>query len=173
MEIMIDIETLGTRPGSVITQIGVAQFDKVKIQNSWSSFVAVDPQVERGAKIDVDTLRWWLARPEGLANQLAKRPISTTKPEHVLQELSDLVRPCVGVWANSPSFDLVLLEDLYRRFEMPVPWQYAQARDQRTALVMRGYTRASDVLKSNPDKAHDAGYDARYQAEVIRRILWT
>lgn len=173
MEVMIDIETLGTRPGSVITQIGVARFDKVKVQSSWSGYVSIDEQLEKGAKLDIDTLRWWAASPQGLAAQLAKRPISTTSVAYVLEQLDNQVRGCIGVWANSPSFDLVLLEDLYNRFERPLPWKYTQQRDQRTALVMRGFKRASEVLQCDQQLAHDAGYDARYQAEVIRRLLWT
>lgn len=63
MHIMIDVETLGTRPGSVVTNIGVCAFDIEA--DGWADpglEIGLNPQeqIDLGFKVDWDTIRWWM-----------------------------------------------------------------------------------------------------------------
>ena len=61
--VMIDLETLGTKADSVIISIGAVKFDLDSEQmddNGFYASVSIDSNLERGRKIDEDTLLWWL-----------------------------------------------------------------------------------------------------------------
>jgi hypothetical protein len=166
---MIDIESLGTRPGSVVTQIGWATFGRGEIPVAGSFRFSVDEQLAAGAVMDIDTLRWW-SKQAGFADQLAAYRLPSM--EESLRHVAGELKGAQYYWANSPNFDMVLLEDTFRRFDVQVPWKYSQLRDMRTALMMRGYSRAGDVMPPDRNRQHDAEYDALYQAQVMTRVLW-
>ena len=169
MHVMIDIETLGTAPGSAITQIAAVRFDDEKVYEPWSIYVSIDEQCSRGASIDIDTTRWWSERPEEFKRQINKLTANGVK--YSLGRLAEEVRGCSHIWANSPNFDIVLLEDLYRRFEVKIPWSHKQLMDMRTACFMRGYSSGSKVIEPDQTRQHDAAYDAWYQANVVQKLL--
>jgi hypothetical protein len=169
---MLDIETLGTRPGSVILSIGAVPFTFEGGPDESRGFHVVLPvqeQLDMGAAIDASTLLWWLKDGRGPVLRTLLNPSSALAD--VMQGLI-LLRQFLAadgdapIWANSPSFDLVLLEDLMRRFSFEVPWRYYRARDVRTWLEACGFSRSSDVLPA-PEGAHDALVDAIYQARVV------
>src|ERR1700685_2647763 len=72
--IMLDLETLGTRPGSAIRSVGAAAFDldgtdkpagptfykKVKSMSCWVA----------GLTVDQDTLDWWSRQPQEVQDEL-------------------------------------------------------------------------------------------------------
>ena len=57
---MLDIEALGSKPGSVILSIGAVKFAGGKILHEF--YRRIDPQscIDAGLKIDVDTVMWWM-----------------------------------------------------------------------------------------------------------------
>lgn len=61
--IMVDIETLGTKPYSAIIGIGAAYFDPRRNSVLDSFHVTIDPELaqKRGFRLDAGTVSWWLA----------------------------------------------------------------------------------------------------------------
>lgn len=172
-EVMIDIETLGTSPGSVILQIGACTFTQHELgPHRWCHSLPLGPQLAAGATIDAGTLTWWSSpdRLDGYRTLLEHCAAADPVVGHTLGRLSDWLREVGGsqvlVWANSPAFDLVLLEDLCRRFDVIPPWSYRNFRDYRTALRIYGYESERDVLPP-PEGRHHALTDAVYQAQVL------
>jgi len=162
---MIDIETLGTDPGCVIVSIGAVRFD-LEHGVTDSLFVSVDPESCQalGMEIDAGTLAWWLDQPAEAREQLT----GGETLEHALQELRLFLSDVDEVWANSPSFDLAILEHVY---DVAVagdpPWQFWEQRDYRTLR---------ETLPDWPDREHsgtehDALDDARHQAECLVEAL--
>lgn len=171
MDYMIDIETLGTKPGSIIASIGVVEFDAregyLNRKMLWA--LQIEPQVERGFVMEVGTVLWWM-------KQSTEAKLSTFYPEvawsleAALHELDQFIARGVSgkqytVWANSPTFDLAHLEHAYAVHEMEHPWTYKQPRDCRTLFD------ATDFNYSNwsvgRGVAHDALEDARVQALAV------
>lgn len=156
---MIDIETLGTAPGSVILSIGAVTFDAEAGTLGAEFYSAIDPQsaVDAGLRMDVSTLKWWMTQSDD-----ARRAVfAGNQPlDCVLREFGDFVRKVDAsrVWAKPPSFDLVLLEAAFQACRLHVPWHYRSLRDVRTLLDITG-TRATYV-----GTAHNALDDARSQA---------
>jgi len=58
MNLMIDLETLGTIPGSAILTIGACFFDQV-IGHQFYKPVSLKSQIRYGFTIDPETINWW------------------------------------------------------------------------------------------------------------------
>jgi len=63
--IMIDLETLGTHPNSVIVQIGAVVFDPERgaVGYEFSENVDIQSCLDLGLECDGPTLEWWFGRP--------------------------------------------------------------------------------------------------------------
>ncbi|WP_242219999.1 3'-5' exonuclease [Shinella zoogloeoides] len=156
---MIDIETLGAAPGSVILSIGAVTFDAETGALGADFYSAIDPQsaVDAGLRMDVSTLKWWMTQSDDARHAVfaGSQPLDCA-----LREFSDFAHGADAsrVWAKPPSFDLVLLEAAFQACRLHVPWHYRSLRDVRTLLDFTG-TRPTYV-----GTAHNALDDARSQA---------
>lgn len=121
MHVMIDIESLGTKPGAVVASIGAVVFQptyREPIGRSCSSTIDIADAQKHGLTIDADTVEWWMRQSDAAR-------ASTFKGEWHLDEalahLSAFVDEArvfstegsLRIWAHSPSFDLALLEAAY------------------------------------------------------------
>lgn len=158
-DLMIDIETLGTAPGSVILSIGAVAFDAETGEFGEEFYAAIDPQsaVASGLTIDVSTVLWWMEQSE----EARKAAFSGERLlGWALGEFGDYVRRVEAsrVWAKPPSFDLVLLESAFRACRTPIPWHYKTPRDCRTLFDLTG------AVQPDVGTAHNALDDAKSQA---------
>ena len=160
--VMLDIETVGTEPGAAIASIGAVRFDTDGVDGEFFESVDIESCQAYGLQIEADTLAWWLEQSEAARDQL-----------HGGNELDDALKKLTRfvdgrtVWANSPAFDVVLLEAAYDAVDRPTPWRYYRCRDYRTLR---------ETLDTWPDReqesvAHDALADARYQAECLIELV--
>lgn len=176
MQLMLDIETLGTAPGSVIIEIAAVPFNFGKTTRIEDAdkvirvFPDIAAQLQLGMTIDPGTVQWWTSDPQRLQlfaasmNQPVRLPL-----DYVANFLNDAWQrwACVALWANSPSFDVVLLEDLYRRVNVKPAWAYHQTRDLRTLIWATGHERSRELVPA-PALQHDALADCRYQIQVAQ-----
>lgn len=166
-DLMIDIETLGTAPGSVILSIGAVAFDAVTGEFGEEFYAAIDPQyaVAAGLTTDISTVKWWMTQSDDARRAAfgGDRLLGAT-----LSEFGDYVRRinATRVWAKPPSFDLVLLEAAFQATGISIPWHYRTPRDVRTLLDISGTTAQTGV-----GVAHNALDDAKSQAvDVINAV---
>jgi hypothetical protein len=85
-------------------------------------------------------------------------------------EATALISAADVVWAQGANFDFPILEALYDRFEVPVPWKFWVARDTRSvyheAEVLAGWDRkAFDATREGTH--HDALDDCRHQIAAL------
>lgn len=121
-DIMVDIETLGVKPGQVIMSIALVCFDpfsdKIFGQRKWN--VDIRPQV-RGVvdAIDPDTLLWWLKEAPRLLDKQLQEP---TMPVHVAKYLTDTYKHFnihhkdAYWWGHGKEFDLMHLQNFVKRW---------------------------------------------------------
>mgnify|MGYP006408929027 CR=1 FL=1 len=64
MHIMIDLETMGTRPDAPIISIGAVAFDANGPLDSFYAGVNLGSSVNSGAKIDASTVLWWMQQSD-------------------------------------------------------------------------------------------------------------
>lgn len=165
---MLDLETLATRPNSVILTLGAVKFNPYDLnQEPFSPIYLkpnVDAQIELGRAVSEDTLNWWLNQDENIRND----SMSLDDRIDLNNFISEINRYCVGVdrvWCHGPVFDIAILEDLYFQLTIPRPWSYGQIRDSRTLFDLIG-----DPRNEEQNHVHNALADSFYQAIAVQKV---
>ena len=161
---MIDIETLGTEPGCVVLSIGACRFDpREGVDQRETYYEEIDRVSARnaGLEVDPDTLDWWQGQDPDL------RPFDgDTTLWEALFNLTEFLDGAEQYWANSPSFDLKILEAAYKAVDLSPPWRYWEWRDVRT---IRDLPAAVEVSQNG--REHHALDDAIHQAREVSLTL--
>jgi exodeoxyribonuclease VIII len=126
--------------------------------------VDADEQIAKGREVQEDTLKWWMDQAEDIREEALGETDRVTV-EYMYRELN---RICVGVnsiWAQGPVFDIAILENIYRQYGWPVPWQFWQIRDSRTLFGVHG-----DPRVKGREGHHNALADCVYQAQGVQQI---
>ena len=174
--VMVDIETLSTKKNAVIVSIGAVRFDPratleepVKLPNWFYSIVGVPSQQHR--HIEPSTLSWWFKQNESARKAVEEALVCREHYTAALDRFAEWL--LVGgepqaIWANSPSFDLVILRDAFENTELrgstprTCPWSFRAERDFRTLR------RLFPGTGSGACNAHNALADAAWQARTTQ-----
>jgi hypothetical protein len=156
--VMIDIETLGTRPGDTILSIGAVKFTAEEgITEEF--YVTIDPETCKaaGLRAQKSTLEWWEKQSPEARAAAFKGEVSLNV---ALTKLTMWMPPLdsVLVWGNGANFDNTLVAAAYRAMKMDVPWHYWNDRCYRTIANMFLKTRVERV-----GTGHHALDDAKTQ----------
>ena len=164
---MIDLETLGVNPDSVIITVGAIKFnpfDNVEPHNPLYLRCDIEEQSENlNRKIDDNTMKWWSKQPQEIQDE-AFGDHERVGSDELTKQLN---KWCVGldyIWCQGPTFDFVILQDLYKNLGKPVPWNFWQIRDSRTLFNML----PQDPRKKIQQSAHNALADCYYQAKCVQ-----
>jgi hypothetical protein len=161
VDVMIDIETLGTTPGSAILSIGAVMFGPAGLGEEFYAPISLASCTEAGLTIDPGTVAWWMKQSDA-ARAAAFRdnaePLAAVLEQFTCWlNLVEAEKP----WAQGANFDPPLLEAAYRACGMTPPWKFWNVRDTRTLYDLAGV---------KVDRArgthHNALDDARAQAEA-------
>ena len=162
MDVMVDLETLGTTPGCVILSIGAVAFDRVAGTLGNEFYVNLDPDSCRGFGLSVNpqTVEWWARQsPEARAAlESDQLPLGLA-----LAAFTGFFKLNGGrtIWGHGANFDPPVLEAAYRALGVTPPWKYWAVRDTRTLYEL------ADV---SPDRTegvhHNALADAVSQARA-------
>lgn len=165
LDVMLDLETCGTAPGSVILAIGACTFD---LQHTFYEKISLDDSQAQGFITDNNTLAWWNTQ----APAVREEAFSGTLPVvNALGNFADWYRILPAekrfLWGNGAGFDQQLLATAYRWVGMVQPWEYKEERCYRT-LKNLYFNIKADPFEG--DK-HNALADAQNQAIHARKIL--
>lgn len=162
--IMLDLETLGNKPGSVIVAIGAVKFSDGEITSSF--YERVDPEscVATGLRMDSATVMWWLRQADEVRLEI-------TRPGKELLEVLSAFALWIGsddaeVWGNGAAFDNVILAAAYDSTGLERPWKFWNDRCYRTLKSLR-----PDVPMDRAGTHHNALDDAESQARHLMAIL--
>lgn len=177
VHIMLDIETLGTAPGSVITSIGACVFDETGPSENPAHrhevHIDASRSVEAGLVMDASTVLWWLTQKQEAREALVLGQKTAVGPNVACFDFVnwlDKVCPeakALRVWGKGPSFDCGLLVDMCRKVGARQPWRYSGERCVRSAMELR-----PDIAE--PERAgihHTALDDALHQARHVGAIM--
>lgn len=181
-DIMLDIETLGTKPGSVIVTLGVCRFslDDDFVTDKQEIVINVGTSEKAGMTMSAGTVLWWMGQGEEARSRMADnaKSISLT---NALSKLSDYVsatrtknfRNRINIWANDPDFDIVNTNAAYDAIGALPPWQFWESRSMRTIeeLGQRLFSFNKKVDFPRTGTHHAADDDAEYQARVVQEIF--
>lgn len=195
IDISIDLETWGKRPGCDLRSIGAVvinletggvggltyggtadgYFYLATDNPMQPSRLRLRPARRYPLTRDPDTVKWWSEQSTEAQSAFAD-PVDLRA---ALIRLSDWIEhvagpafmsPTVRLWAHGSHFDLPILEAVYHACLLPVPWHYRSPRDTRTLFDAAGIADHSDWLRQHPGPLgipHHALSDATSQALAI------
>lgn len=166
-QLMLDIETMGTKSYSAILSIGAVEFNIETGETGKEFYHNVDLQscIDLGLKIDGDTVMWWMKQSKEAQESLLKNrePII-----EVLKKFADFIGDKnYEVWGNSASFDCGLLKNAYYKANLEAPWKYYNERCVRT---LSSFAPGIKYNYPKPEIAHNAIEDCKYQIGYCSKI---
>ena len=158
---MIDIETLGKKPGAAVLSIGAVMFGAAGLGATFYTPVQLQSCVDVGLAIDPETVAWWMKQSDE-ARQAAFRADAPAL-QVVLQRFTDwfVAQKARYPWCHGATFDVPILDAAYEACGLLAPWKFYDVRDTRTLFSLSGVK----VDRKNGTH-HNALDDARAQAEA-------
>lgn len=175
--VMIDIETVGKKPGNAIVSIGALEFfpEAGVFGEEFHFAINLTDSLLHGLTVDPGTVSWWRKQPQLAQQAITDNPTSLKSALHLLTQFlhcpeTHVIPKNMPIWCRGTNFDPVMLEAAFAAAGMDLPWKYWQWRDMRTLLkVCEEYKGYSEPARD--DTAHDALDDCRHQARVVTQCL--
>lgn len=167
--VVVDLETLGTKAGCVILSIGAAEFEDHGVVDAFYRTLSIDSQTERGLKIEQRVLKFWLDQDAETRGDIFESDEEST------DVLTDFSKWCnskenLVLWGNSARFDLGILEQAYTSLgfhECMIPWDTRNG-ERCYKTLKKLYP---EVTSERTGVLHNALDDACFQAEHLIKIL--
>lgn len=169
-DVMVDLETLGTLPGSVILSIGAVAFDEFETganpHHAFYTAIKRDSCEQLGLTVDAGTLAWWEKQDEQ-ARKVLTDPNAVDLKMALLffNQWLDNYDDDVRIWGNGADFDNPLLACAWRAAGLKPKYKFWNERCYRT--VKNQYP---DIALTRSGTYHNALDDARSQAEHLVQI---
>lgn len=164
--LMVDLETMAVSPRAVVLTLGAVKFNPHcnGIQDSIYFKIDLDDQDKLGREIDPNTLEWW-AKQDPVIMEEAFSPNDRLPLTEAMSQFHKFAWGCDAFWSHGATFDLVIIEDILRQLQHPLPWSYWQLRDTRSIFN----------LGLDPEmpqgRKHDALQDAIRQAIGVQNVF--
>lgn len=175
--LMLDLETMSTKPDAPIVSIGAVFFDPQSGELGAEFYVPVSlsSAMEQGAIPDGDTIIWWLKQSPEARAAICSTDVMTIAD--ALSELSHFINrhadntKYLKAWGNGTNFDNVILRSAYERAGQTCPWKFWNDSDVRT-IVTLGREIGFDPKRDMPfdGERHNALADAIHQAKYVSAI---
>lgn len=138
--IMTDLETLGTRPGSIVL---AAAFVRFSDEASCTLNLSIPDQEALGLESDPNTCTWWRDQESKHPGAWAAATSNPTPLRQALEYFATWIAWATAgadplVWCHGATFDAPLLGEVYRRAGVPCPWEWWNVRDTRTLYDLAG-----------------------------------
>jgi len=167
--VMLDLETMSTKPNAAIVAIGAVEFN-MEVRSIGKKFytrVSLASNIEASRDIAANTILWWMKQSDE-----ARAEITSVDNRSLLDallafnnEILNWLPPNYFLWGNGANFDPVILGSAYEKFGFAIPWNFRNIRCYRTAIAILPQ---QEYIK--PTVAHNALEDARAQAIHLVKI---
>jgi len=171
-DVMIDLETLDTKPSAAILTIGAIKFDPfgddLHNKSCEKLYIKVDLDScdKLGLTTSQSTIDWWSQQ----SKEAQDEAFSTEGRIPIHEAMTKLYKFCWGaqrVWSHGAAFDIVICENVFAKLEKMVPWNFWQVRCTRTLFDIGINPERPPVL------AHHALEDAWNQAVGVQNVMRT
>ncbi|WP_159339132.1 exonuclease [Leclercia adecarboxylata] len=176
--LIVDLETMGKKPGAPIVSIGAVFFDPSsgKTGAEFYQVINLESSMSFGAKPDASTILWWLKQsPEARSAIVVDDTVGLLE---ALELFLDFIAENaangsknVQLWGNGSSFDCSLLEAAFELADTPFPIPHWNYRDVRTVVELGkavGLHSRYDIPFEGDQ--HNALADARHQVKYVSAI---
>lgn len=140
IDFMIDLETLGTSPNTMILTLGAVAFNPYTGEILGAPFygkINTDSYraYSQGFTFDHATLAWWMIQPDD-----ARIEAFTGEREKLSDVLNNFVKWCrdvskgktIRIWSHGASFDVPIVSYALSTAGLDIPWKFWNIRDTRT-----------------------------------------
>lgn len=171
---MVDIETFGQTPGSIITSIGAVFFDENQSYPEAAFYQRVCPKscVEAGLKFDPETVQWWLGQNDAARSEMSSKDRMPLREclELFTQFCQQAPKQKLCVWGNGASFDNTLIPCAFRALGMETPWLFYNDRCYRTMKNMFSKVPMQKRLGTHHNALDDAVSQADHLIDILKSI---
>ena len=160
--VMIDTETLGRAPGSVVRSVAAVEFDpqtgETGRQKVWK--IDLTDSIRYGFKVEASTLKWWMMQSDEARREFVEG--AETPLEDFLEDFMQFIAATdegndFTLWCLQLDFDVAMLRSMYSWYNLNVyrcdeevlPWDFRKVRD------VRPYMDALDSAGLLPPKVAD------------------
>lgn len=160
--VMIDTETLGRTPGSVVRSVAAVEFDpqtgETGRQKVWK--IDLTDSIRYGFKVESSTLKWWMMQSDEARREFVEG--AETPLEDFFEEFMEFLADTdeekdFTLWCLQLDFDVAMLRSMYSWYNLNVyrcdeevlPWDFRKVRD------VRPYMDAMDSAGLLPPKVAD------------------
>lgn len=175
-DLMLDLETLDTKPSAVVLSIGAVMFDRNTREQGPTFYVELtnhlDKQINAGRTVSGSTITWWMRQSEEARRVFRTRVDGDNRygPQTAVDMFAEFCskNKAMYIWAKDPDFDVTILRSLFETFSRGCvfPFKYHEARAVRTVLDMSFAPRNLGTAV-----AHHALSDAMAQATDIQEAF--
>lgn len=170
--IMLDLETLGNKPGCIIVAIGAVEFGGGQLGREFYQRIDARDAQQFGLTLDADTFLWWCGNSAAARAELTRDGADLLTK--VLFAFGDFYRSNSttegkprAIWGNGSDFDQPILAAAYGVTRITQPWSHYQNRCYRTIKNLH-----RDIkIEIAEDARHNALEDAKAQARHLMRML--
>lgn len=165
-KIMLDLETLSTRPGGVIISIGATKFDENGPYGE-PFYMRINPKssMDAGFLIEADTILWWMRQSDEARAEFQK------ESHHVFEVMSKfsvwcdspyvkcvghIANPNIELWGNGANFDNAILKAAYDKLGLNAPWEFYNDRCYRTMKAMYPHIKMPKRVGTHHNALDDA-----------------
>lgn len=176
--LMLDIETMGKKPGAPVVSIGAVFFapDTGETGGEFYQVISLESCMSFGAVPDASTILWWMKQSaEARSGILVDDAVGLVEALEMFDSfIADNAANgsrSVQLWGNGSSFDCTLIEAAFELADIPFPigrWNY---RDVLTVVEMGkavGLNCRYDIPFAGDQ--HHALADARHQVKYVSAI---
>ena len=173
-QLMVDLETLGTSPDCPVISIGAAWFDIPTRTIGPTFYMALEltDQIDDRVRFaDASTIKWWLSQSNAAKHVFKEgaRPTADVLQlfyKWIMQEAgagknSKATKNCYP-WGNGCSFDLVILESMFKAYNVECPWLFYNQRDLRTYREYVGNNKKVEKLGTDHNALDDSISQIKY-----------
>lgn len=170
-DVMLDLETMSSKPDAAIVAIGAVEFDTETREVGARFYLPVQlaSSVRCGGAMEPDTVLWWLQQEEAARRELWKEDradLATALQQFTAWMTERAPAGEVRVWGNGAAFDNVVLRSAYERMHLAAPWRFWNDRCYRTMKAQR-----PEVKLERVGVHHNAADDAESQARHLLAML--
>ena len=185
--IMVDLETLGTRQDAIVLEISAVEFNchTGEIGEVFDAKLDIDEQVQYRRSLNCETLQWWFKQDEEARKNIFAEDIIRFNMPMALAKFSDFVKRCdnkcnsdsdrrvVKLWGNGSLFDLGILQNMYETYlpNMKLPWKFWAVNDVRTIVDLNPDVKRNCKFDGTPHCAvDDCKHEIKYLVETLKTI---
>lgn len=170
-DVMVDLETLGTRPGCSVLSIGAVAFGPKGLGAEFYVVINRHSCVDWGLEEEPSTIAWWDGRESEAKTVLDHAAEGGLLLPRALEQFTQFLNnhPGVKLWGNGSDFDNAILSACYHVTRQDQPWKFYNNRCYRTLKNLWPEIKL-DRVGTYHHALDDAKSQALHAVQLMRKV---